>query len=334
MDLLATSKLRKALGSPGCPICRIGDEDGRHYLATVLHEYVNDWSTRTRLTDSWGFCRRHAWSFLSLEWGRFHDGMSTANLTQWQVSRVLEVLREVSAPPPRRRRLGRPRPDPFLSSLGSRFQPGRQCPACESQQQGEHYALRVLLEHLGEDGEISRLYRASSGVCFGHLRVALEEPDLDAGLRTLVALQRARLEGLYVELEEYLRKHDYRFAGEPYASELDAFIRATEFLAGSWTDLAGRPAIEGWEARRAELTTGGRAVVCHLCHTARLRSETKPGPSDLDVAVCTDCIERWNTAGRQCVKCGEPVPSGEDVGCLPGAGGLGHVDCGGVRLRQ
>ena len=33
-------------------------------------------------------------------------------------------------------------------------------------------------------------------------------------------------------LSEYLRKHDYQFAHEPYGSEADAFIRATEILVG------------------------------------------------------------------------------------------------------
>jgi hypothetical protein len=31
-------------------------------------------------------------AFLELEWGRDHDGMSTASLAEWHVRRVLELF--------------------------------------------------------------------------------------------------------------------------------------------------------------------------------------------------------------------------------------------------
>ncbi len=81
-------------------------------MATILHEYVNDWSTRTRLADSWGFCRRHAWSFLSLEWGRFRDGMNSP-------SGPPAVALATRPMPSRRRRAQAPRPQ----RGGSRHRP-------------------------------------------------------------------------------------------------------------------------------------------------------------------------------------------------------------------
>jgi HEAT repeat protein len=42
-----------------------------------------------------------------------------------------------------------------------------------------------------------------------------------------------RLTASSSELGEYLRKHDYRFSHEAYREECDAFIRATEMLAGA-----------------------------------------------------------------------------------------------------
>jgi len=246
MDILTTARLKEALRSRGCPICRIGEETGRRYLSSILHEFVNDLTFRLKLAESWGFCRSHAWGFLSLEQARYHgDGMSTANLGQWQVGRVLELLRQAEGLPARRQRvrwLGKGRD--LETSLRPRLAPTGECPACVSQRRSEEYALGVLLEHLGEEGEVTRLFRGSSGLCLPHLRAALEARDHEAGLTTLLDTQRRRLEELYGELEEYLRKHDYRFAHEPYGSEEDAHIRATEFLAGLWWDLPGRGPVD------------------------------------------------------------------------------------------
>lgn len=246
MDLLTTARLKEALQSRGCPICRIGEETARRYLSSILHEFVNDLTFRLKLVDSWGFCRRHAWGFLSLEQARFQgDGMSTANLAQWQIGRVLELLRQAEGLPARRQRGRWLRKGGDLEAfLRPRLEPSRECPACDSQHRSEQYALEVLFEHLREEGEVTRLFRNSSGLCLAHLRAALEARDGEAGTPVLLDTQRARLEELHGELEEYLRKHDYRFSDEPYGPETDAFVKATEFLAGLWWDLPGRGPVD------------------------------------------------------------------------------------------
>lgn len=246
MDLLVAHHLKQGLRSRGCVICRIGEASGGHYLSTLLHEYVNDLSTRVRLAASWGFCRRHSWSVLELEWARFRDGMSTANLAQWQLGRVLARLRQAQD-----RRVGRRRRrwwwrggDDHRVELSRRLEPTRACPACDSERQSEEYAVLVLLEHLGEDPEVTRLFRESSGLCLGHLRVALGLGDRKPGLEVLLETERVRLEQLVGELEAYLRKHDHRFSHEPYGVEVDAFVRATEVLAGGSRELLGHGPVE------------------------------------------------------------------------------------------
>ena len=41
-----------------------------------------------------------------------------------------------------------------------------------------------------------------------------------------------------------VRKHDYRFSHEPYGVEVDAFVRATEVLAGGSRELLGHGPVE------------------------------------------------------------------------------------------
>lgn len=68
--------------------------------------------------------------------------------------------------------------------------------------------------------------------------LAAETPER---LRWLLEEQRRRLDGLKAELEEYGRKHDYRYSHERYGKEGDDALRATEALAGSWFGLPRCP---------------------------------------------------------------------------------------------
>lgn len=50
--------------------------------------------------------------------------------------------------------------------------------------------------------------------------------------------------------------------------------------------------------------------------------------------VCGSCYARWEKAGRQCVACATPVRGMQEVGLFADRKGLGHADCGGVRVLR
>jgi hypothetical protein len=59
-------KLREALESPGCAICRVAEEAVHAYQQkSLLHENVNDPGVRARIAQSGGFCHEHAWGWSS-----------------------------------------------------------------------------------------------------------------------------------------------------------------------------------------------------------------------------------------------------------------------------
>jgi hypothetical protein len=72
----------------------------------------------------------------------------------------------------------------------------------------------------------------SEGFCLYHLDRALSDP-LPEKVET--ALRRhglRRAERLLSELKEFMRKSDYRFAGEPMGPEGDSWTRAVEWVTG------------------------------------------------------------------------------------------------------
>jgi Family of unknown function (DUF6062) len=234
---LTSLQLKDALAQDGCALCRLREYYGRRYLSWFLHEQVNDVATRLKLAQSWGFCAYHAWLLQQLEWERSHDGMATAMLWEWLMRRYGTILQhslEESCLPKKRLwhkwRWWRPsRPaEPLLHAFAAEGS----CPTCTSQQESEAYALRVLTQHLAEDASFQTLYKQAGGLCMPHFKAALASAEEVQAVRVLVEVQRETLGSLAVELSEYVRKHDYRFAHEPYGAEADAFIRGTALLVG------------------------------------------------------------------------------------------------------
>ena len=75
-------------------------------------------------------------------------------------------------------------------------------------------------------------YEASDGLCLPHFRDVLAQPAPGPAPALLVAAQRAIWSRLDGELEEFLRKSDYRFQKEPFGAERDSRQRAISAVSG------------------------------------------------------------------------------------------------------
>jgi hypothetical protein len=79
---------------------------------------------------------------------------------------------------------------------------------------------------------LSEALRASPGMCLVHLQQALRLARDGTARAWLLDIEAPKLQGLIDELGEFIRKHDYRFRGEPRGAERDAWLRAIEMVAG------------------------------------------------------------------------------------------------------
>ncbi|MBN1920116.1 MAG: hypothetical protein JW892_02630, partial [Anaerolineae bacterium] len=70
------------------------------------------------------------------------------------------------------------------------------------------------------------------GLCLPHLRLTLQASGPAAGYRALLTAQREAWSALMAELDEFIRKNDYRFQHEPMGDERDAWLRALDALVG------------------------------------------------------------------------------------------------------
>ena len=80
--------------------------------------------------------------------------------------------------------------------------------------------------------EFRDAFLKSPGLCFTHLLLALASASPE-GVAVLAETEAMKFQGLVAELNEYVRKHDYRFSREPWGEESSSPWRAVRKMAGT-----------------------------------------------------------------------------------------------------
>jgi hypothetical protein len=216
----AAFEVREALGQAGCPVCRLALRAVGRLLQSVAYEQVNDPGLRSDLRATRGFCNTHAYRWLR----EARSALGTAIIYR---DVVRAALRDLSV-------AGAPAAGGFLGTLlGRSPEPARAraCPACRAQRQAEDRYLEALLAILADPAE-AKLLEHADGLCLGHSLTALHRGGPAAG-RIEEHTRRAVLQ-LLGELDEVVRKEDYRFRHEPRTdAERTAPGRAVAWAAGA-----------------------------------------------------------------------------------------------------
>ena len=216
-------EVRDALTTEGCALCSLVLRSLNRYISALLYESVNSPPMRQRLRESYGFCAIHS------EMVRVARSASGAAIIQRDLLQTLV------------RRLGEDQgvPSSWLEDLfrspratkTTLLTPDSTCAVCIIAEERERDYADVLLPHL-DDAEMLAAFRQSSGLCLPHLRIALGRA-LPAQAERLKAEQLVIWQRLIGELDEFIRKLDYRFSHEPMGLEGDAWIRALALVAGA-----------------------------------------------------------------------------------------------------
>jgi len=239
-DLLCI-ELKNALLQSACPLCWRMEEYTRRAIVHFLREGKSVAQAVLSLARSFGLCQQHAWLLVEVEPEEFGDGMSTATLYDGLMDHWLRTLRWE----PSTGHHGRRRRWPFrrtenrarngAEGMIEQLNPKAVCHLCRllgSYERILAWGLQRFLSESRGDEAFRALYRKCWGLCLPHFRTTLAEVDDDLALRILIEVQRERMQAISAELKEYLRKHDYRFAHEPYGPERDAWMRVIALIAG------------------------------------------------------------------------------------------------------
>jgi len=194
-DGATTAEVQLALARPGCAVCHLPHRAVGRFLKALSYEQVNDIELRTDLRASRGFCPSHAQRWL-------HQTGNVLGTALIYTDAIKAALEDLSAPPSRSilpgLRSARPREAPWF--------------ACLFEQDANERFVDSLLDGLADPGVAAALDH-SEGLCLPHTRRAVERDARRA--EPLVAIARSHAEQMVAELDEVIRKEDYRFQHEP-----------------------------------------------------------------------------------------------------------------------
>ena len=228
-------RLLDACRERGCPVCRLEGQSVERYLDNQFYENVNSPKWRDHLRLSLGFCREHA---VLAEDKRSGDALGFSIIYRDLINSVLngwiEDRKPARAPRGWASVLGRV-PEQVRARVEKVLfatTPRKHCPACEHRDETTRHTLQVLVEEL-KTAEMVGALQTSEGLCLPHFRLALEHVRDQSVCDALLTIQREKLEGLRAELDEFIRKNDYRVIKEGFGREGDAWLRAISMVAGS-----------------------------------------------------------------------------------------------------
>jgi hypothetical protein len=196
-----------ACSQPGCPLCRIEHDSVLRYISSIFYEQVTDYNLRDRLRDSLGFCREHAYFAVDELPG---NALGIAIIYQ-------DLIKYAKH---------------HLDDTRGGTSPKRRCPACEQRDLSMMRTLSELSKHIEDEAMTSALSN-SEGLCLFHMRHALKHTRLPTRRALLLSIEHTILSKLSLELAEFVRKNDYRFAKETFGEERDSWRRAVGIVAGA-----------------------------------------------------------------------------------------------------
>jgi len=225
-------QLIDAFQEPGCPVCSIVEQGALKALDGLLYEQVNDPITRERLVESHGFCNWHAWMLPRVPNSALGAAVIYRHLLQNTLDHLQATPQVAGSGAPnstlRDRLFGaRSEPPPFLTWRRKKAP----CYLCKMSRHSERDTLTAVLNFIGEP-EFSEAFGRSAGLCLPHLTRALEMGRDRPDLVPLLNAHRARWEDLRCELDEFVRKFDYRYADEARGREGNSWSRALDLFVG------------------------------------------------------------------------------------------------------
>jgi len=219
-------ELLDALRADGCAICRLARKASDSYLNALLYEGVVDVDLRQKLRDARGPCYVHAWRMAN----RRGAVLGTAIVYR----DVINTLAKVLEAPEKRSLLGGKGPL-GRGALAQRLAATEPCPACSLEQDAVRRAIKTLLKHVS-DADVAESYVAAGGLCLPHFTETLVQAGAHASgtaSRSLSDWQATAFRRLRDELDELIRKHDYRFSSEAITEqEAVAWTRAVAATVG------------------------------------------------------------------------------------------------------
>ncbi len=189
------------------------------YFETLLYEQVNDVNIRAELARSRGFCAKHSAFIL-----KYGDSLGSAILFQQQSQLFCELLENLFSLSGKL----------FKMSACKQWIEHKNCPVCIHQLEDRKRYSRVFIDSLeNSDSDMKNAFEHANAVCVPHFLFLLNRLASNGKLyKYLIKIEQRKIRELIADIEEFIRKSDYRFSSEPIGKEQACCQRAIRILSG------------------------------------------------------------------------------------------------------
>lgn len=216
-------ELREVMAKWGCPLCRLSHKAEQAYINSLNYERVLDLNTRDALKASRGLCARHSrdWEVL--------QGSALGIAIVYRVT-VLDLLRDTD--PAKIKPQGMFKRGISPDDIAGKLEAHGPCLACDIGEGTVQRFTGLLLQDL-HDANVQELLVSCGGLCLPHLRGALSHRIKSSAADILIDLHRQAWQHIMGELEEFIRKNDYRFQDEKLTeAEGSSWSRVLDMIVG------------------------------------------------------------------------------------------------------
>lgn len=219
--------LGEALQQRGCAFCCLARQHAQRALEVFFQEALIDVAQRDAWRAARGLCNWHAWLAVEMP----HNASNLAILYQDVLQHDVQTLAHRASEPARRWRWRRSA-ETWFQRLLHFWKHRPPCSLCRVWQEHEQMYEAVLLDDWYA-AAFADVFRVSGGLCWPHLLHLCERQATHRHLAHFLSVQQHCLSQVQGELQEFLRKQDYRFAREPYGQEADVWQRVVGLYCGT-----------------------------------------------------------------------------------------------------
>ncbi len=202
-----------------CFLCSLELKGLQKYFDNLLYEQVNDVSIRAELARSKGFCNRHSAFFL-----KYGSSLGTAIIYRNLSALFDEMLKGFESVHTTLLKLPKE----------ANWRKHKNCPACKHQIDDRKQYNEIFLYAIEQsDEQMTVAYENAKPICVPHFLELLDGIKHNHKLRRyVIEIERQKIKSLIAELDEFIRKYDYRYTSGSNDISQDCCQRAVRILSG------------------------------------------------------------------------------------------------------
>jgi len=221
-------EVKESLQQNGCPACNIMKKHLHKYFDNLLYENALDVTIHKKIISYMGLCNMHTWVL-----SEFPDKLGISILFQTTLqkeNRQIKNVSEFNYEQMFNHSKSKTKIEKIKKFIFKQLQAKGKCLACEHQQESQSFYIHQLIKVWSDEEFREQYERENVLLCRFHFQLLISECNTKDMIKYFFSVQSKKIDRLYYQLSEFIRKHDYRFQKEMTIEDGKSLNRTLEYL--------------------------------------------------------------------------------------------------------